>query len=90
MRLVIRTKGAVDLLFDGHTGVLDVGVPVAEQEGLMVGELRGDDFRLGGFGLERHHHKQCEQQLQGADGIDGERHGSGGWSVCFQPPWFHR
>ena len=75
----MRTKGAVELLLDGHAGVLHIGVAIAEQEGLVAGALRGGGLSLSWLGLECRHHKQGDQQLHSEDGIDRERHGMGGF-----------
>ena len=40
----MHTKGAVELLLDGHAGMFHIGVPIAEQEGFMAGALRGGMF----------------------------------------------
>ena len=67
-------KAALELLFNGHSGVLHIGVAVAELKGGMAGVYGRGGFRFRGLVLQGHHHKQGEQHLQGEEGIKGQGH----------------
>ena len=67
-------EDAIELLLNGHSGVLHIGVTVAELKGGIAGVLGRGGFRFCGLVLQGHHHKQSEQHLQGEEGIKGQRH----------------
>ena len=67
-------KAAVELLLNGHSGVLYIGVSVAELKGGMGVVCGRGGFRFCGLVLQGHHHKQGEQHLQGEEGIKGQGH----------------
>ena len=64
-------EAAVELLLNGHSSLLHIGVPVAELKGGMAGVCGRGGFRFCGLVLQGHHHKQGEQHLQGEEGAKG-------------------
>ena len=67
-------EAAEKLLLHGHSGVLHIGVTVAELKGGMAGVCGRGGFRFRRLVLQGHHHKEGEQHLQGEEGIKGQGH----------------